>query len=111
MVNYIPQRGDIVWLNFEPRTGNEISKTRPAIVISPKRYNEKTNLSILIPITSKVKKYPFEVPINTAEIKGVALCDHIKSLDWKKRKAEKITTLGEETLKQVLTKIYTLIGL
>ena len=110
MVNYIPQRGDIVWLNFNPKTGSEISKTRPALVISPKKYNEKTNLAVFIPITSKVKGYPFEVVLNTKEIQGVALCDQVRSLDWKERKAQKITTLNQETIKRALHKLYLLIG-
>ena len=111
MVNYIPQRSDIVWLNFVPRTGNEITKTRPALVISPRSYNEKTNLAVFIPITSKVKNYPFEVAINTEEIKGVALCDQVRSLDWSKRQATKITSINDETVTQVLNKLYVLIGL
>ena len=64
MVKYIPNRGDIVWVNFNPNQGNEICKTRPALVISPKNYNAKTNLAIFLPITSKVKGYPFEFKIN-----------------------------------------------
>ena len=59
MVKYIPDRGDIVWLNFEPQKGNEITKTRPALVISPKKYNAKTNLAVFMPLTSHVKGYPF----------------------------------------------------
>lgn len=111
MVSYIPQRGDIVWLNFEPQTGNEITKTRTALVISPGRYNEKTNLAIFIPITSKVKNYPFEVVIKAKEIKGVALCDQVRSLDWSQRQAVKITAIDNKTIKQVLNKLYVLIGL
>jgi mRNA-degrading endonuclease toxin of MazEF toxin-antitoxin module len=68
--NYIPDRGDIVWLNFNPQTGHEQKGKRPTIVISPKEYNGKVNLGLFCPITSHEKKYPFEVKI--------------KSLDWTK---------------------------
>ncbi len=79
---YIPQRGDIVWVDFNPRRGREQAKKRPAIVLSPAIYNERTHLMIACPITSHVKGYPFEVEVNTSKIVGAVLCDHVRSLDW-----------------------------
>jgi mRNA interferase MazF len=79
--NYIPERGDIVWLNFTPQTGHEQMGRRPAIVISPFDYNEKVGLGLFCPITSKIKGYPFEVKIENKKIDGVVLSDQIKSLD------------------------------
>ena len=85
---YIPDSGDIVWLDFDPQKGREQSKRRPAICLSPKVYNEKSELAIFCPITSVSKGYPFEIEINTSKIKGIVLADQVKSLDYKKRKAK-----------------------
>ena len=109
MVAYAPDKGDIVWLDFEPRTGSEITKTRPALVISPKKYNSKTNLAIMMPITSQKKEYPFEIDLVTEKVKGVILCDQIRSLDWKARNAKKITKVSQEVLTSVLNKVMLLL--
>jgi len=82
---YIPQRGDIVWLDFDPSQGKEIKKTRPALIISPLNYNQKVGLALICPIISHIKGYPFEVALLSQNIKGVVLADHIKSLAWKAR--------------------------
>ena len=82
--NYIPERGDIVWLDFNPQIGHEQMGKRPALVISPFDYNAKVGLAIFCPITSQKKGYPFEVNIKNKKIDGVVLSDQIKSLDWKK---------------------------
>ena len=110
MVNYIPDKGDVVWLDFDPQLGNEISKTRPALVISPKTYNMKAKLAVFIPITSKIKGYPFEVAINVRAIQGVALCDQVRSLDWTQRRINKIDILDKKIIQKVLNKLYLLIG-
>jgi mRNA interferase MazF len=86
---YIPERGDIVWIEFDPSQGSEIKKTRPALVVSPLSYNQKVGLFLICPITSQVKGYPFEVLLSSQQnIKGVVLADHVKSLDWKVRKVK-----------------------
>ena len=104
--NYIPESGDIVWLNFTPQAGHEHRGKRPALVISPKIYNEKTSLFICVPITSKVKGYPFEVPIpHGLQVTGVILSDQIKSLDYQVRKATFICKLPEQTLQEVKKRI------
>ncbi|MDR2098010.1 MAG: endoribonuclease MazF [Spirochaetaceae bacterium] len=112
MVNksYTPDRGDIVWLNFNPQTGHEQKGKRPAIVISPKEYNGKVNLGLFCPITSQEKGYPFEVKIKNEKINGVALSDQIKSLDWTKRNIEYITKVTEEEIKKVVEKINVLVN-
>lgn len=102
MVGYIPDRGDIVWLDFDPQKGKEISKTRPALVISPLKYNKKTGLAIFMPITSQVKNYPFEIEVNENDIRGAILCDQIRSFDWCLRRAKKITTLDKNKIQQAL---------
>jgi mRNA interferase MazF len=108
--NYIPDRGDIVWLNFNPQTGHEQKGKRPAIVISPKEYNGKVNLGLFCPITSHEKGYPFEVIIKNEKINGVVLSDQIKSLDWAKRDIEYIIKATEEELNGVIEKINILIN-
>ena len=109
MVDYVPDRGDIVWLNFEPQKGREITKTRSALVISPKKYNLKTSLAIFMPITSQIKGYPFEIKLTFNSKTGVILCDQMRSLDWKARQASKITTLDKNSLKEAISKLRLLI--
>ncbi len=107
---YIPSRGDIIWLKFTPQAGHEQAGHRPALVISPRQYNQKVGLGLFCPVTSHVKGYPFEVNIpDNLMIKGVILSDQIKSLDWKIRKAKLICKLPNEVIEEVLAKIKTLI--
>ncbi|HPP87130.1 MAG TPA: endoribonuclease MazF [bacterium] len=109
-VKYIPSRGDIVWLDFDPQSGHEQSGHRPALVISPKEYNEKVGLALFCPITSQIKNYPFEVIIpKHLNISGVILCDQIKSLDWKSRNAKLICKLPIDIINDVCEKIKVLI--
>ena len=107
---YIPDRGDIVKINFDPQAGREQARRRPAIILSPMPYNQKTGLAILCPITNQIKGYPFEVPL-PEEMKtiGVILSDHIKSLDWKARDAVFIETVPDELIDEVRAKIEVLL--
>jgi len=107
---YIPDRGDIAWLLFNPQLGREHAGRRPAIVISPKEYNQKVGLAIFCPITSQIKDYPFEVKINIKnKVQGVILSDQVKSLDWRIRDADFITKADKNIIKEVLEKISLLI--
>jgi len=109
---YIPSRGDIVWLSFNPQSGHEQSGHRPAIVISPKEYNAKVGLAIFCPITSKIKNYPFEVKINLKnKINGAILSDQLKSLDWQKREAKFIAKAPKKVLKEAIEKLNLLINI
>ncbi len=85
---YTPGKGDIVWPNFSPQEGHEQAGNRPALVLSPKSYNQSSRLMVACPITTKVKGYPFEVRIKTNKINGVILADQIKNLDWNARQVE-----------------------
>ena len=107
---YIPERGDIVWLNFNPQTGHEQKGERPALVISPKEYNEKTGLGLFSPITSKEKNYPFEVKVDNTKITGVILSDQVKSLDWKTRKIKFIIKAKTDIINEVIDKIGVLLA-
>lgn len=86
---YVPDEGDIIWLNFTPQSGHEQAGRRPAVVLSPKAYNRRTGLLICVPITNQIKGYPFEVLLSGNDAMGAALADQIKSLDWKVRQAER----------------------
>ena len=87
---YLPETGDFVWLTFDPQAGREQAGRRPALVLSPRSYNAKSGLALVCPITNQVKGYPFEVAISTGLVPtGVILADHVKSVDWKARRAKK----------------------
>jgi mRNA interferase MazF len=107
---YIPDRGDLVWITFNPQAGHEQAGRRPALVISPASYNGKVGLALLCPVTSQVKGYPFEVPVPEAlNVRGVILADQVKSLDWRVRQAERAAVLPKAALEEVLQKLATLI--
>lgn len=109
-MRYIPRRGDIVWLTFNPQAGHEQAGRRPAFVISPFAYNKKVGLFLVCPITSHVKGYPFEVRIVTATgIDGVVLADQVKSMDWKARNAEFAEAVSQDVIDEVTAKILPLI--
>ena len=108
--SYVPDRGDIVWLLFDPQAGHEQAGRRPALVISPKAYNVKSNLALFCPITSRIKGYPFEVNLPAGgKVTGAVLADQIKSLDWSVRRARLILKVPPEILALVIAKIHTLI--
>jgi mRNA interferase MazF len=112
MAEYVPGMGDVVWLDFSPQLGREQSGRRPAVVLSPRIYNEKASLAVVCPITSKSKGYPFEVPMPSGgRIQGVILADHLKSLDWRRRQAQKAGKLPAAILEQVRETIATLLQL
>ncbi|MCL2066925.1 MAG: endoribonuclease MazF [Treponema sp.] len=106
---YVPKRGDIVWLNFNPQPGHEQSGKIPAIVVSPKEYNEKTGLGLFCPITSKIKNYPFEVIIENNKISGVVLSDQIKSMDWRTRTVEFILKGTSKIIDEIIDKVSVLL--
>ena len=108
---FVPDRGDSVWLEFDPRRGHEQSGRRPALVLSPRAYNEKVGLAILCPITRRAKGYPFEVGLpDELEVDGVVLADQVKSLDWRARRAELIAPVPGDVTEEVLAKLATLLG-
>ena len=109
---YVPDSGDFIWLTFDPQTGREQRGRRPALVLSPRLYNSKAGLAIACPVTSQVKGYPFEVIIpRDSKVSGAVLCDHVKSLDWKERRAEFAGKAPEAILEDVRERLRPLIGL
>ena len=106
---YVPQRGDVAWIDVNPRSGHEQSGRRPAIVLSPRNYNDKTGQAIFCPVTSRTKGYPFEVPLpDGLPVMGTILSDQVKSLDWRSRNIELICALPADTILEVLDKLVTL---
>src|SRR5256885_15269876 len=89
MAPYVPDRGDLVWFSFDPQVGREQAGRRPGLILSPARYNDRIGLALVCPITSQVKGYPFEVLLPPGlPIRGAVLADHVRSADWRGRRAE-----------------------
>ena len=82
---YIPQRGDIVWLSFSPTKRHEQSGKRPGLILTPKEFNEKSAVILIVPITSIARGYATEVLFDTGKTKGVVLTHQVRSIDWKTR--------------------------
>lgn len=109
--SYVPERGDIVWLQFDPQAGHEQAGHRPALVVSPRAYNGRVGLALFCPLTTQVKGYPFEVPLPVRSTAvGAILADQIKSLDWVARGARKFAQVDEVTMAEVLEKSGVLVG-
>ena len=106
---YVPDTGDVVWINFNPQAGREQARYRPAVVLSPSVYNEKSGLIICCPITSQIKRYPFEVQIS-GQTSGVVLADHLKSMDWRVRGAKPKGKISGTELAEIRAKLRTLLG-
>ena len=107
---HVPERGDVIWLNFNPQQGHEQAGRRPAVVLSLKLYNRKAGLALICPITNQVKNYPFEVKIpSELEISGAVLADQVKSLDWKARNAEFIIKMPAIVMNEIFAKVQTLL--
>ena len=112
MKEYVPDRGDIVWLNFDPQAGHEQAGYRPAFVISIADYNRKVGLAICCPITNQIKGYPFEVLLPEGlKAEGVILSDQVKNLDWRIRRAKFIDHASDSVTKDVVAKIIAIISL
>lgn len=103
MSKQVPERGDIVWMPFDPQRGHEQAGRRPALVLSPGAYNQVAGLLLCCPITSKSKGWRFEVALPAGgKVQGVVLSDQVKSFDWRERGAVWIERLDEATVDAVL---------
>lgn len=107
---YIPDREDIVWLDFEPTKGKEIGKYRPAFVLSSKTYHQQTGLLICCPISTSIRGGLTEVPIENLENPSVVASSLVQTLSWKERKAKFITKAEDGVLRAVLQRLLPLIG-
>lgn len=107
---YIPDVGDIVWLEFNPQAGHEQAGHRPALVLSPKGYNRPTGLMVCCPMTSQIKNHPFEIVV-TANPPSTILVDQVKNLDWRNRKARFKEKVSADTLTRVRQKLKVFLSL
>jgi mRNA interferase MazF len=108
--SYIPERNDLIWLDFEPQKGKEIGKYRPALVLSSRNYHQKTGLLICCPISSSARGHLTEVPINNLDQPCVVAAGVIQTLSWTERKAKFIAQAEPDVMKAVLERIIPLIG-
>jgi mRNA interferase MazF len=106
---YVPEAGDVVWLQFDPQAGHEQAGHRPAVVLSPASYNGKTGLMVCCPLTTRIKGYPFEVPIAGSPA-GVVLADQVKNLDWRARGASRKGRVSEAELAAIRVRLRALVG-
>ncbi|HEX9462731.1 MAG TPA: endoribonuclease MazF [Alphaproteobacteria bacterium] len=109
--SFVPDVGDLIWLDFDPKAGHEQAGRRPAVVLSPAGYNAKTGLAVVCPITSQQKNYPFEVALPAGlAIRGVILADHVKNLDWRVRHAAASCKAPSSVLAELRAKLAPLLG-
>jgi mRNA interferase MazF len=110
---FVPDSGDLVWLNFTPQAGHEQAGHRspegPALVVSSEAYNDKTSLMVCCPLTTQIKNHPFEVPL-AGNPTSVVLADQVKSVDWRARKTVRRGKVSAAELADVRAKIRALIG-
>ena len=108
---YVPDRGDLVWLDFTPHAGHEQGGRRPALVVSPRAYNAKAKLMLACPVTSHAKGYPFEVALPPSlPVTGVVLADHLRSVDYAARRAQPAGAAPAAVVDEVLAKLAPLIS-
>lgn len=108
MAAWVPDSGDIVWVNFDPQAGHEQAGHRPALVLSPGRYNGLRGMMLCCPLTTKLKGYPFEVVISQNPPSAI-LADQIRNLDWRARKAERKGKVTAAVLADVRAKLKALL--
>jgi len=109
---YVPDAGDIIKLDLDPGIGHEQGGWRPALVLSPRIYNARAGLAVVVPITNQAKGYPFEVRLPVQiKTKAVVLADSIKNVDWRARNAKYTETAPTEVLKAVQERVMALLGL
>lgn len=108
---FVPDAGDIVWLEFLPQVGHEQAGHRPALVLSPAAYNSKTGTMVCCPMTNQIKGYPFEVIIHADGANGAVLSDQVKNLDWRARNATPKGKASVDELDEVRAKISALLGI
>ncbi len=108
---FVPDAGDIVWLEFSPQAGHEQAGHRPALVLSAASYNSKTGTMVCCPMTTQIKGYPFEVILHAKGVSSAVLSDQVKNLDWRARKATPKGKVSEEEMNEVRGKIRALLGI
>ena len=109
---YVPDTGDLVWLSYDDPAGREQAGRLPFLVLTPRKYNERTSLLVGVPVTAKRKGYPFQVELPPeGSIHGVLMVDHLKSLDWRARGAVHAAVADRTTVRDVRSLIATILNL
>lgn len=108
---YVPDVGDVVYLDFDPQAGREQAKRRPALVMTGRNYNRAAGLAVVCPLTSVIKSYPFALRVRIKGRDGCVLTDHIKSMDWQVRRAEFCDRAPEAVLNQAQELLGVLLGI
>lgn len=95
------ERGDVLWVNFEPSLGGEIKKTRPAIIVSNNAANTHLNRVQVVPITSNTDRfYPGEALVSINGEKRKAMADQLTTVS-KQRLGSRVGVLGSEDIARV----------
>lgn len=108
---YVPDVGDVIYLDFDPQAGREQAKRRPALVMTSRKYNRAAGLAVVCPLTSVIKPYPFALHIHIKGRDGCVLTDHIKSMDWQVRRAEFYGKAPDAVLAQAQNLLSVLLGI
>jgi mRNA interferase MazF len=111
VARYVPRAGDIIWLDFDPQTGREQAKRRPALVVTEESFNRASGFAVVCPLTSRRKPYPFALPAVVDKVEGSVLVDQVKSLDWSVRKATFHSRAGPELLSRTRAYLGILLGI
>jgi len=112
VIQYVPDAGDLIWLNFDPQAGHEQGGRRPALVLSSWRFNSKVSLAFVCPVTSKIKGYASEVLLPTGSaVHGAVLCSHLRSVDWKVRNPALIGKATDDVLLEVREVVASIAGI
>jgi len=110
-VPYVPDVGDIIYLDFDPQAGREQAKRRPALVLTGRKYNKAAGLAVVCPLTSVIKPYPFALRVHIMGRDGCVLTDHVKSVDWQVRRAEFYDRTPAAVLEQAQNLLGVLLGI
>jgi mRNA interferase MazF len=103
MKDYVPQKGDLVTITFDPQSGHEQTGRRPALVISNSLFNERTGMAIVCPLTHTERGFPFHIAVkNTPDVSGFIMVEQVKSVDFRSRKVKRIGKVSEAVLEEVL---------
>jgi mRNA interferase MazF len=110
MVDYVPARGEFIWLNFDPQSGHEQMGKRPALVVSHTEFNLHRGFILVCPVSNTKRKNPFYVNIPEGlAVTGVLMADQLRSLDYRSRGAESIATCPHDLFLEVLGRIHPII--
>lgn len=112
MVKYIPNQGDIIFLDFNPTIGHKQKGKRTALVLSNREFNFYTNMALVCPITSNTKEFPLHVMLSSEQkIKGVVMCEQIKTVDYVARNAKFIEKIEKTKYDEILEVIKSIIAI